>query len=296
LHSVVKPDLFIKNYGNVFSGNADWNTLQTSSEKTYAWDDNSTYLQEPPYFENLSPEGSSVTVDDAHALVVLGDSVTTDHISPAGAIPLKSPAGEFLVTHGVHPQDFNSFGSRRGNDRIMTRGTFGNIRIKNLLLTGIEGGMTRYIPSGEVMSIFDASQKYQLAGIDLIVIAGKEYGTGSSRDWAAKGPMLLGVKAVIAESFERIHRSNLVGMGILPLEFLPGENLKTFGLDGSEKFTINNTEAISPGKILQVKALSSNVEEINFDVKLRIDTFIEIQYFKDGGIMNTILKEFIASR
>ncbi|MBE0685653.1 MAG: aconitate hydratase AcnA [Anaerolineaceae bacterium] len=296
LHSVVKPDLFIKNYGNVFSGNADWNTLQTSSEKTYAWDDNSTYLQEPPYFENLSPEGSSVTVDDAHALVVLGDSVTTDHISPAGAIPLKSPAGEFLVTHGVQPQDFNSFGSRRGNDRIMTRGTFGNIRIKNLLLTGIEGGMTRYIPSGAVMSIFDASQKYQHAGIDLIVIAGKEYGTGSSRDWAAKGPMLLGVKAVIAESFERIHRSNLVGMGILPLEFLPGENLKTFGLDGSEKFTINNTEAISPGKILQVKALSSNVEEINFDVKLRIDTFIEIQYFKDGGIMNTILKEFIASR
>lgn len=178
----------------------------------------------------------------------------------------------------------------------MTRGTFGNIRIKNLLLTGIEGGMTRYIPSGEVMSIYDASQKYQQAGMDLIVIAGKEYGTGSSRDWAAKGPMLLGVKAVIAESFERIHRSNLVGMGILPLEFLPGENLQTLELHGSEKFSINNTDGIFPGKILQVKALSTTGKETYFDVKLRIDTLIEIQYFKDGGIMNTILKDLIASR
>ncbi len=295
LNSVVKPDLFIKNYANVFSGNSDWNMLQTNSEKIYDWDENSTYLQEPPYFVNLSRDDSSVKVVDAHALVVLGDSVTTDHISPAGAIPLKSPAGEFLINHGIHPQQFNSFGSRRGNDRIMTRGTFGNIRIKNLLLTGIEGGMTRHIPSGEVMSIYDASQKYQQAEIDLIVLAGKEYGTGSSRDWAAKGPMLLGVKAVIAESFERIHRSNLVGMGILPLEFLPGENSKTLGLDGSEKFTINHTEVIFPGKILQVKAVNMNGKEIYFEVKLRIDTIIEIQYFKDGGIMNTILKELIDS-
>ncbi|PKO06720.1 MAG: aconitate hydratase AcnA [Chloroflexi bacterium HGW-Chloroflexi-3] len=296
LHSVVKPDLFIKNYANVFSGNFDWNMLQTSTEKIYDWDKDSTYLQEPPYFENLSREGSSVSIVNAHALVVLGDSVTTDHISPAGAIPLKSPAGEFLVNHGVQPQDFNSFGSRRGNDRIMTRGTFGNIRIKNLLLTGVEGGMTRYIPSGEVMSIYEASQKYQQEGIDLIVIAGKEYGTGSSRDWAAKGPKLLGVKAVIAESFERIHRSNLVGMGILPLEFLPGENIITLGLDGSEKFTINNTEDIFPGKIHQIKAVNNNGKQIYFDVKLRIDTLIEIQYFKDGGIMNTILKDLIATR
>ncbi len=289
LHSVVKPDLFVKNYSNVFSGNSDWNLLQTNSQTVYEWDPNSTYLREPPFFVNLSQKQSPVKILDARALLVLGNSVTTDHISPAGAIPLNSPAGEYLVNHYIQPQDFNSFGSRRGNDQIMTRGTFGNIRIKNLLLSGVEGGMTRYIPSGEVMSIFAASQKYQQQGIDLIVIAGKEYGSGSSRDWAAKGPMLLGVKAVIAETFERIHRSNLVGMGILPLEFMPGENLKAFGLYGSEKFTINNTEDIFPGKTLQVQATTSNGEKIRFEVKLRIDTLIEIQYFKDGGIMNTIL-------
>ncbi len=293
LTSVVRPDLFIKNYSNVFSGNSDWNQLQTNSQTVYEWESDSTYLREPPFFVNLSQERSPLAVTDAHALLVLGDSVTTDHISPAGAIPLNSPAGEFLVNHGVQPQDFNSFGSRRGNDQIMTRGTFGNIRIKNLLLSGVEGGMTRHIPSGEVMSIFAASQKYQQQGIDLIVIAGKEYGSGSSRDWAAKGPMLLGVKAVIAESFERIHRSNLVGMGILPLQFMPGENLKTFGLDGNEKFTIHSTEDISPGKILQVQATTSNGTKVNFEVQLRIDTLIEIQYFQDGGIMNTILFELM---
>ncbi len=293
LTSVVRPDLFIKNYSNVFAGNSDWNQLQTNSQTVYEWESDSTYLREPPFFVNLSQERSPLAVTDAHALLVLDDSVTTDHISPAGAIPLNSPAGEFLVNHGVQPQDFNSFGSRRGNDQIMTRGTFGNIRIKNLLLSGVEGGMTRHIPSGEVMSIFAASQKYQQQGIDLIVIAGKEYGSGSSRDWAAKGPMLLGVKAVIAESFERIHRSNLVGMGILPLQFMPGENLKTFGLDGNEKFTIHSTEDISPGKILQVQATTSNGTKVNFEVQLRIDTLIEIQYFQDGGIMNTILFELM---
>jgi aconitate hydratase len=293
LTSVVRPDLFIKNYSNVFSGNSDWNQLQTNSQTVYEWESDSTYLREPPFFVNLSQERSPLAVTDAHALLVLGDSVTTDHISPAGAIPLNSPAGEFLVNHGIQLQDFNSFGSRRGNDQIMTRGTFGNIRIKNLLLSGVEGGMTRHIPSGEVMSIFAASQKYQQQGIDLIVIAGKEYGSGSSRDWAAKGPMLLGVKAVIAESFERIHRSNLVGMGILPLQFMPGENLKTFGLDGNEKFTIHSTEDISPGKILQVQATTSNGTKVNFEVQLRIDTLIEIQYFQDGGIMNTILFELM---
>ena len=293
LHSVIKPDLFVKNYANVFSGNVDWNQLQTNSNTVYEWDQASTYLQEPPYFENLSHKQGTGEIANANALIVLGDLVTTDHISPAGAIPLNSPAAEFLVNHGVPPQEFNSYGSRRGNDQIMTRGTFGNIRIKNLLLTGIEGGMTRHIPSGEVMSIFAASQKYQQEGIDLIVIAGKEYGSGSSRDWAAKGPLLLGVKAVIAESFERIHRSNLVGMGIFPLQFLPGENLKNLGLNGSEKFTINITEDISPGKALHVKAINSNGSEINFDVVLRIDTLNEIQYFKDGGIMNTILFELM---
>lgn len=293
LTSTVKPDLFVKNYANVFSGNSTWNQLQTTTNIVYDWDKASTYLQEPPYFENLSQGSSPDVIVDAYALIVLGDSVTTDHISPAGAIPLNSPAGEYLVDHAIQPQDFNSFGSRRGNDQVMTRGTFGNIRIKNLLLDGIEGGMTRHIPTGEVMSIFDASQRYQEQGNDLIVIAGKEYGSGSSRDWAAKGPRLLGVKAVIAESFERIHRSNLVGMGILPLKFMPGENLKTYGLNGSEKFTVINSENIYPGKILQVKAKSIDGKEINFEVKLRIDTLNEIQYFKDGGIMNTILFELM---
>jgi len=293
LHSTVKPDLFVNNYANVFSGNSTWNQLQSNSEPVYKWDQDSTYLLEPPYFENLSLESTPVKIVEAYALIVLGDSVTTDHISPAGAIPLNSAAGEYLVEHGVQPQDFNSFGSRRGNDQVMTRGTFGNIRIKNLLLDGIEGAMTRHIPSGEVMSIYAASQRYQHQGIDLIVIAGKEYGSGSSRDWAAKGPSLLGVKAVIAESFERIHRSNLVGMGILPLQFMSAENLKTLGLDGSEKYTISITEDIFPGKTLQVKATTINGTEVNFDVKLRIDTLNEIQYFKDGGIMNTILFELI---
>lgn len=293
LHSTVKPELFIKNYANVFSGNPEWNQLHTNAKTVFEWDKESTYLQEPPFFDNLTHKKIPVDIVDARALVVLGNSVTTDHISPAGAIPLKSAAGEYLVDHGIQPQDFNSFGSRRGNDQIMTRGTFGNIRIKNLLLDGIEGAVTRHFPSGEVMSIFAASQRYQQQGIDLIVIAGKEYGSGSSRDWAAKGPMLLGVKAVIAESFERIHRSNLVGMGILPLQFMPGEKFETLGLDGSEKFTVNNTEVIFPGKTLHVKAINSNGTEINFDVVLRVDTLNEIQYFKDGGIMNTILFELM---
>ncbi len=293
LQSVVKSDIFLENYQSVFTGNPDWNQLNTDSKKVYEWDENSTYLQEPPFFEDLKQQTRSRKIIDAYALVVLGDSVTTDHISPAGAIPLISSAGEYLINNGVNPEDFNSFGSRRGNDRIMTRGTFGNIRIKNLLLGGIEGGLTRHIPTGLDMSIFDASQKYRLENIDLIAIAGKEYGSGSSRDWAAKGPMLLGIKAVIAESFERIHRSNLVGMGILPLEFLPGDNLYTLDLDGSELFSVLETENLYPGKTLPVYATKNNGLVIDFQVKLRIDTLIEIQYFNDGGIMNSILYELM---
>lgn len=296
LQSVVKSEIFIGNYQNAFTGNTDWNHLNSDSTKVYNWDLSSTYLQEPPFFENLKRETRSSKIIDAYALVVLGDSVTTDHISPAGAIPLQSPAGEFLINHGIQPEDFNSFGSRRGNDRIMTRGTFGNIRIKNLLLPGVEGGFTRHLPSGEVMSIYDASQKYKQETVDLIAFAGKEYGSGSSRDWAAKGPMLLGIKAVIAESFERIHRSNLVGMGILPLEFFPGENLKTLDLDGSEIFSILETEELYPGKILTVLAKKDYGLVIQFPVKLRIDTLIEIQYYNDGGIMNSILLELMESQ
>lgn len=289
LHATVKPELFEKNYQNVFSANDAWNALKTTRQEVFEWDGTSTYLQEPPFFKNLGNQKDMRDISDAYPLAVFGDSVTTDHISPAGAIPLHSPAGQYLVSNGVTPQDFNSFGSRRGNDRVMSRGTFGNIRIKNLLLSGVEGGMTRYLPTGEILPIFDAAEKYKEAGIDLIVIAGKEYGTGSSRDWAAKGPMMLGVKAVIAESFERIHRSNLVGMGILPLEFLPPENRETLSLQGNEKYTISGLEEIIPGKILTVKAQTPNGNLIQFQVKLRIDTEIEVQYFKDGGIMNTIL-------
>ncbi len=293
LNKVVKPELFVENYKNVFSGNAEWNQLKTTSNAIYDWDKDSTYLQEPPFFVNLKRGEVREEIKDACALAVLGDSVTTDHISPAGAIPLKSPAGQYLVDHNVSPKDFNSFGSRRGNDRVMTRGTFGNIRLKNLLVPGTEGGVTRHIPSGTVMSIYEASQLYQQDNKDLVVLAGKEYGTGSSRDWAAKGSMLLGIKAVIAESFERIHRSNLVGMGVLPLQFLPGENLNSLGLDGTEKYTITDLADLTPGKIIQVVAEKEDGRKTQFSAKLRIDTLIEIQYFRDRGIMNTILFELL---
>ncbi|HSM23597.1 MAG TPA: aconitate hydratase AcnA [Anaerolineaceae bacterium] len=295
INQVVKPELYEQNYKNVFLDNPDWNQLDSTNNLVYEWDQNSTYLQEPPYFENLSHKTSLKNIVNAYPLAVFGDSITTDHISPAGAIPLNSPAGQYLVDNGVLPQDFNSFGSRRGNDRVMTRGTFGNIRIKNLLLPDIEGGITRHIPSGEVLSIFEAAQRYQSEGSDLIILAGREYGSGSSRDWAAKGPMLLGVKAVIAESFERIHRSNLVGMGILPLEYLSGENLKTLALNGEEKYTILDLENIQPGKLLRIQAINNLGKPTEFLVKLRIDTQAEIQYFKDGGIMNTILFEMLES-
>lgn len=295
IHQVIKPELFKHNYQNALSDNPDWNKLESPDDVIYEWDSNSTYLQEPPYFENLSPDATVNNNIEAYPLAVFGDSITTDHISPAGAIPFNSPAGQYLVNHGVQPQDFNSFGSRRGNDRVMTRGTFGNIRIKNLLLTDIEGGLTCHIPTGEVMPIFEASLRYKTEGTDLIILAGKEYGSGSSRDWAAKGPMLLGVKAVIAESYERIHRSNLVGMGILPLEFLQGQNLKSLVLNGEEKYTIMDLENIQPGKLLRVQAINKEGKTVEFQVKLRIDTLTEIQYFLDGGIMNTILFELLKS-
>jgi len=291
LSSSISPELFLKSYQDVFSGNKKWNELKVENSNLFNWEKSSTYLQEPPFFQDLLTKKETFKISDARILLMLGDSITTDHISPAGSIALNSPAGKYLLEHNTKVQDFNSYGSRRGNDQVMSRGTFANIRIKNLLLPGTEGSKTIYHPTGQVMDIFSASQLYQKEGIPLIVIAGKEYGTGSSRDWAAKGPLLLGVKAVIAESFERIHRSNLVGMGILPLEFLPGQNAPSLNLNGTEVLTFDELLPIQPGKIITVRVENSQNEIKLFKVKLRIDTQIEIDYFHAGGIMNYILEE-----
>ncbi len=291
LSSVISPQLFNSSYAEIYQGNTTWNEIQAETNPIYSWNPNSTYLQKPSFFEGLDRNASSHThsVHDARVLLKLGDSVTTDHISPAGAIPVDGPAGEFLLAHGVPVTAFNSFGSRRGNDLIMVRGTFANIRIKNQILPGSEGGVTRFIPSGETMSIYEAAQRYQQQGIPLIVMAGKEYGTGSSRDWAAKGPALLGVKAVIAESFERIHRSNLVGMGILPLQYRPGESAELLNLDGTESYDIRVHEGFAPGATVRVTAVKANKAVVQFETILRIDTQIEITYYENGGIMNAIL-------
>jgi aconitate hydratase len=289
LMSVVKPKLFTDSYKDVYFSNDTWNNIKVGEDTLYEWEKNSTYLQSPPFFNDLRTNQQIQSIKNARVLLKLGDSITTDHISPAGAIPAKSPAGQYLIEHGVPLAEFNSFGSRRGNDLVMSRGTFGNIRIKNLLLSGVEGGLTIYLPDGDQMPIYDAAWRYQQDGTPLVVLAGKEYGTGSSRDWAAKGPMLLGVKVVLAESFERIHRSNLVGMGVLPLEFLPDQNASSLNLDGTEIFTFTDIEPLQPGKLISVKAEKSNGTIIKFDARLRIDTLIEIKYFKDGGIMNSIL-------
>ena len=293
LKSVVQPDLFSESYKDVYFGNQVWNDIETGENSLYKWDTDSTYLQMPPFFNDLGSNQQFQSIQGARVLVKLGDSVTTDHISPAGAIPLNSPAGQYLVDKHVDVRDFNSFGSRRGNDLVMTRGTFGNIRIKNQLLDGVEGGLTIYLPSGEQMSIFDAAERYQNQNIPLIVLAGKEYGTGSSRDWAAKGPMLLGIKAVLAESYERIHRSNLVGMGVLPLEYLPDQNADSLKLDGTEIYNVTGIEPLIPGKLVHVEAITSNGTTIQFEAKIRIDTSIEIKYFRNGGIMNAILRDLM---
>ena len=290
----VKPEMFAERYSNVFTGNETWNNITTRGGDVYEWDPNSTYVQEPPFFEELTLEPKPI--EDLHAarvLVSLGDSVTTDHISPAGAIPADSPAGKYLLEHGVTVPNFNSYGSRRGNDRVLTRGTFGNIRIKNLLVPGVEGGYTVHLPDGEQMTIFDASLKYKTEGTPLIVLAGKEYGSGSSRDWAAKGPLLLGVKAVIAESFERIHRTNLVGMGILPLQYKAGETAASIGLDGREIYEITglNEGITKPNREIQVKALSGTGKETIFWVKTRLDTPQDIEVYKQGGILQAVLRQ-----
>jgi aconitate hydratase len=257
----------------------------------YEWEEESTYVRLPSFFEGIEPTPSPINpVKGAHVLLKLGDSVTTDHISPAGAFPKSGPAGQYLVSNGVEPRDFNSFGSRRGNHEVMMRGTFANVRIRNQVAPGTEGGFTTHFPSGEVTSVFDASMRYQEEGVPLVVLAGSQYGTGSSRDWAAKGTLLLGVKAVIATSFERIHRSNLVGMGVLPLTFKEGESADTLGLDGSETFDIPASADLVPLSSIQVTANKSDGSTVVFDVIVRLDTPVEVEYYRNGGILQTVLR------
>lgn len=285
---------FKKSYSDVFTGEKEWQQLKVPTGDLYKWEGKSTYIKEPPFFDGISAKPAAIhDISGARALAYLGDSVTTDHISPAGNIGKSSPAGQYLISEGVQPKDFNSYGARRGNHEVMVRGTFANVRLKNLLVPGVEGGVTRHLPEGKEMSIFDASMQYQADGIPLIVIAGKEYGTGSSRDWAAKGPKLLGIRAVIAESFERIHRSNLVGMGILPLQFMPGENAKSLGLTGTETFDITGLTSVAPGQKMEIKVHSENQPTKTFTALVRIDTPNELEYFRHGGILPYVLRQVL---
>jgi len=294
IDSVVSSEMFKKDYSSVFAGDHRWTSLATPTGKVFEWDAQSTYVRKPPYFDGMPRNPVPVTdIKVARVLAKLGDSVTTDHISPAGSIKVDSPAGKYLAEHGVAKADFNSYGSRRGNHEVMIRGTFANIRLKNLLLTGVEGGFTRnFIAGGEQSTIYDASMAYQAAKIPLVILAGKEYGSGSSRDWAAKGTALLGVKAVIAESFERIHRSNLIGMGVLPLQFLDGQNAESLGLTGEEVFSIEGVTALNNGGIpSSVKVIAG---EKSFTAKVRIDTPGEADYYRHGGIMQYVLRSLLA--
>jgi aconitate hydratase len=287
----ITPELFSNTYAKVFEGDERWRTLPVPDGGTFVWDPDSTYVRRPPFFESLQPEPEPIAdIAGARALAVLGDSVTTDHISPAGSIPPSSPAGTYLTDHGVSPRDFNSFGSRRGNHEVMMRGTFGNIRLRNALAGDREGNWTEHLPSGEVTSIYEASMRYQEQDIPLIVLAGKEYGTGSSRDWAAKGTQLLGVRAVIAESFERIHRGNLVGMGVLPLQFMPGEGVAALGLTGRETFAIDGLTALEPRQVLTIRAVCEDGSQNSFQALARIDGRTELEYYRQGGILPAVLR------
>jgi aconitate hydratase len=293
MSKAVRPELFRKRYENVFQANERWNQIDAPTGQLYKWDEQSTYIQEPTFFKELADNLNDIeNINGAKVLLYLGDSVTTDHISPAGNIKADSPAGLYLQEHGVKRQDFNSYGSRRGNHEVMMRGTFANIRIRNKMAPGTEGGVTTYLPTGEVMSVYDASMKYQEAGTPLVVIAGKEYGTGSSRDWAAKGTFLLGVKAVIAESYERIHRSNLVGMGVLPLQFAEGTNAEALGLTGQESFSITGlNNDIQPGQTVKAVATKEDGSKIEFDVIVRLDSTVDVDYYRNGGILQTVLRQ-----
>jgi aconitate hydratase len=292
--------MFTKDYADVFAGDERWQSLPTPEGKTFAWDAESTYVRKPPYFDGMAKDPSPVTdIAGARVLAKLGDSVTTDHISPAGSIKADSPAGTYLAEHGVDRKDFNSYGSRRGNHEVMIRGTFANIRLRNQIAPGTEGGFTRDFTKDDapVTSIYEAAQSYAEAGTPLVILAGKEYGSGSSRDWAAKGTALLGAKAVITESFERIHRSNLIGMGVLPLQYPEGENAESLGLTGEETFDITGVTALNDGEIprtvhVKVTAVDGGVKE--FDAVVRIDTPGEADYYRNGGILQYVLRSLIA--
>jgi aconitate hydratase len=289
----VRREMFAKQYSEVFAGDATWNGIKVPQGDRYAWDGGSTYIKRAPYFDSMADPKTSVrNMSGMRALAMLGDSVTTDHISPAGNIAKNSPAGEYLISLGVKPGDFNSYGARRGNHEVMTRGTLANIRLRNQMAPGTEGGWTLHVPSKDQMTIFDAAKRYQLEGVPLVIIAGKEYGSGSSRDWAAKGVLLLGVRAVIAESFERIHRSNLVGMGVLPIQFVDGQTRESLGLTGFELFSIEGIpEAVESCGKSRVRVTADGK---TFDAVVRVDTPVEADYYRNGGILPFVLRQLAA--
>jgi aconitate hydratase len=290
----VTSEMYTKEYANVFEGDAHWKSMPVPEGDLYRWDPKSTYIKQPPFFENMPKTPPSLAdIHGARVLAILGDSVTTDHISPAGSIPVDSPAGKYLIANGVKPHEFNSYGARRGNHEVMMRGTFANIRLRNQLAPGTEGCWTLFLPDNEKMTIYDAALKYREGGVALVVLAGKEYGSGSSRDWAAKGTRLLGVRAVIAESYERIHRSNLVGMGVLPLEFQAGEDRETLGLTGQEIFEIEGVASLSPKKTITVRTKSSDGSTKTFTAIARVDTPEEVSYYHHGGILQYVLRQML---
>jgi aconitate hydratase len=294
LSEAMNPELFQEMYSGVGNSNEEWNAIPVTPSDLFQWDEDSTYIQEPPFFVDMATGPKPIeAISGARVLLKVGDSITTDHISPAGSIKANTPAGKFLIDSGVQPGDFNSYGSRRGNDRVMTRGTFANVRLKNQMAPGTEGGYTTYLPTNEVTFIYDAALKYKESGTPLIALAGKEYGTGSSRDWAAKGTYLLGIRAVIAESFERIHRSNLVGMGVLPLQFKAGDTPQSLGLDGTETFAIAVDDQVKPRQMLTVTAQKESGETVTFEAICRIDTPVEVDYYRNGGILQTVLRQFL---
>ncbi len=295
INSAIKPEMYIEEYGKAYTSNTTWNEIPNIETEVYPWDDSSTYIQEPPFFTTLTPDVPELSsIEGASVLALLPDSITTDHISPAGTIAKDSPAAHYLMDKGISVADFNSYGSRRGNDRVMTRGTFANVRLKNKLAEGKEGGWTKYLPTGEIMSIYDASMQYQEAGTPLVVVAGKEYGTGSSRDWAAKGTLLLGVKAVLAESYERIHRSNLVFMGVLPLQFKEGEGQSTYNIDGTETFTIDIPADLEALQDVTVTATRTDGSSVSFAMMARVDTPVEVDYYRHGGILHNVLRNLLS--
>jgi len=295
LETAIGAEMFAASYGNVFDGNPTWNAIRAVEGDLYRWEEESTYIHEPPFFQGLTLEPPRLSdIRGARILVILGDSITTDHISPAGDIAENSPAGRYFKSRGVEKKDFNTYGARRGNDLVMVRGTFANIRLKNLMVPGVEGGVTIHVPSGERMDVYDAAERYKAEGTPLVVIAGKEYGSGSSRDWAAKGPLLLGIRAAIAETYERIHRSNLLGMGVLPLQFKSGQNAESLGLTGKERLTITGISGkLTPRQDVTVEVERPDGTKTSFVATARLDTPVEINYYRNGGILQTVLRKLL---